>query len=91
MRAVRVIQTSAIAMLLVAISLMLIASAHASERHDREEIADGVREALEYPHIHAKPEKHRHPRLHSEETRSDDSDYEPLYDDSDETDEEDDE
>lgn len=91
MRAVRVIQTSAIATLLVAASIMYCVAVSASERHDREEIADAIREAREYPHIHAKPERHRHPRLHSEQTRSDDGDYEPLYDDSDETDEEDDE
>lgn len=81
MRAVRVIQTSAIAMLLVATSAMLIVSAHATERYsDRvNERAEAYRQAIEYPHIHARPERREHPPLHSEGTRRDSSADDTFY------------
>lgn len=81
MRATRVIQTSAIAALLLAASAMLVVSAHATERHsDTHERHD--RASREYPHIHADRERYEHPPLHSEGTREDRDSY-PSFDDPD--------
>lgn len=73
MRATRVIQTSAITALLIAASAMLIASAHATERHSDTHTAhrEQLRDSREYPHIHAPRERYEHPPLHSEGTRED--------------------
>lgn len=81
MRATRVIQTSAIAALLLAASAMLVVSAHATERHsDTTERHD--RASREYPHIHAERDRYEHPPLHSEGTREDRDSY-PSFDDPD--------
>lgn len=86
MRAVRLIQTCSIATLLIACSLMLIASANATERQSVRERAEAYREAREYPHIHAKPQRHEHPPLHSEGTRRDSSADDTFYDSTDDFD-----
>uniref|UniRef100_A0AAU6W058 Secreted protein n=1 Tax=Pseudomonas phage Nican01 TaxID=3138540 RepID=A0AAU6W058_9CAUD len=73
MRAIRVIQTSAITALLIAASAMLVVSAHATERHSDTPSThrEQQRDSREYPHIHADRERYEHPRLHSEGTRED--------------------
>lgn len=74
MRPVRVIQTTCITVLLIAVSAVLTVSAHATERHSDEERrthSERLRDSREYPHIHGQRERYEHPPLHSEGTRED--------------------
>lgn len=82
MRARTLIQTSAIATLLLAASAMIVVSAHATERHSDTHSThrEQMRDSREYPHIHAPRDRYEHPPLHSEGTREDRDDY-PSFDD----------
>lgn len=75
---IRTIQSVSIVTLLLAASVMIAVSAHATERHSEHKHdydSDKYNRMIERRHIHGQSEKYERPALHGDGTRYDDTYY----------------